>query len=113
VDGPDEQRGSYDLIAAVQADSARGLVYADAEMFTDAVLPNLRINASLAADGVRWLGREEAFSGTTTSEEDVPIQHTRARDVTWFYSTILGAPALVLAFGLVSVRRRRRGGREA
>ena len=112
-DGADEKRGSYDLAAAVQADSARALVYADAEMFTDAVLPNLRINASLAADGVRWLGREEAFAGTTASEEDVPIQHTRARDVTWFYSTILGAPALVLAFGLVSVRRRRRTGRQA
>ncbi len=89
------------------------LVYADAEMFTDAVLSSLRINASLAADGMRWLGKEENLAGTTVSEEDVPIQHTRAQDVGWFYSTILGAPALVLLFGLVGVQRRRRGGRAA
>ena len=113
ADGPQEKRGEYDLAAAVQPDSARALVYADAEMFTDAVLSSVRINASLAADGLRWLGREEALSGTTVSEEDVPIQHTRAQDVGWFYSTILGAPALVLAFGLLGVHRHRRTGRQA
>jgi len=113
ADGPREKRGTYNLAAAVQPDSARALVYADAEMFTDAVLSSSRINASLAADGVRWLGREEALSGTVASEEDVPIQHTQAQDVGWFYSTILGAPALVLVFGLVGVRRRRRSGRQA
>jgi hypothetical protein len=113
ADGPQEKRGEYELAAAVQSDSARALVYADAEMFTDAVLSSVRSNASLAADGLRWLGREEALSGTTVSEEDVPIQHTQAQDVGWFYSTILGAPALVLAFGLVGVRRHRRKGRQA
>lgn len=113
ADGAKETRGAYDLAVAVQRDSARALVYADAEMFTDAVLSSLRTNASLAADGIRWLGREEKLSGTTVSEEDVPIEHTRAQDVGWFYSIILGAPALVLAFGLLIVRRRRRTGREA
>lgn len=109
---PSEQRDSYDLAAAVQLDSARALVYADAEMFADAVLVSLGLNASLAADGVRWLGREERLSGTTESEEDVPIQHTKAENVAWFYSTILGAPTLVLVGGLIGVyRRRRRGGR--
>lgn len=110
LEDPPEKRGEYNIGAAVESsDSARALVYADAEMFTDAVLGSLRINASLAADGLRWLGREESFAGTTQSEEDVPIQHTRTQDVAWFYSTILGAPALVLAFGLFGVRRRRRG----
>ena len=114
LDGSQEKRGQYELAAAVQADSARALVYADAEMFTDAVLSSLRVNASLATDGMRWLGREENLSGTTVSEEDVPIEHTRAQDVSWFYSTILGAPALVLLFGVVGVRRHRRGrGRRA
>ncbi len=114
ADGPQDARGEYDLAAAVaEPDSGRALVYADAEMFTDAVLSSLRINASLAADGMRWLGKEEQLSGTTVSEEDVPIEHTRAQDVGWFYSTILGAPALVLLFGLVGVQRRRRPGRRA
>ena len=107
-----EQRNSYNLAAAVELDSARALVYADAEMFADAVLVSLGLNASLAADGIRWLGREERLSGTTESEEDVPIQHTKAENVAWFYSTILGAPTLVLVGGLIGVyRRRRRGGR--
>ncbi len=113
ADGPQEKRGQFDLAAAVQPDSARVLVYADAEMFTDAVLSSVRLNAGLAMDGMRWLGREESLSGTTVSEEDVPIEHTRAQDVGWFYSTILGAPALVLLFGLVGVRRHRRSGRRA
>jgi len=87
-------------------------VYADAEMFTDPVLSSLRVNAAIVGDGVRWLGREEELAGTTESEEDVPIQHTRTQDVAWFYSTILGAPALLLGLGLFGVRRhRRRGGR--
>ncbi|MBI4538930.1 MAG: Gldg family protein [Gemmatimonadetes bacterium] len=97
--------------AEARKEAARGmraLVYADAEMFTDPVVVSLGLNAALVADGVRWLGGEEALAGETESEEDVPIQHTKTEDVAWFYSTILGAPALVLAGGLVAVYRRRR-----
>ena len=121
-DGTEERR-PYNLAAAVEAPAAtaddstgeprmRALVFADAEMFTDAVLETLGLNAALVVDGIKWLGSEEALAGVPESEEDVPIQHTRAEDVAWFYSTILGAPALVLLFGLVGVhtRRRRRGG---
>ena len=109
---PAEKVGDYNLGAAVESGTGRALVYADAEMFTDPVLTSLRVNAALVGDGVRWLGREEQLAGTTESEEDVPIQHTRAQDVAWFYSTILGAPALLLGLGLFGVRRhRRRGGR--
>ena len=91
----------------------RSLVFADADMFSDGVLTSLGMNAAIAADGVRWLGREEAFAGETVSEADVPIVHTRGEDVAWFYAIIFGAPALVLGLGLVVVysprwvRRRR------
>ncbi|MFO7261708.1 MAG: Gldg family protein [bacterium] len=130
-----EERGSYNLVAAVEvaageatkgkasaddperalssgARPMRALVYADAGLFTDAVLRSLGLNAALVADGIKWLGGEEALAGVAESEEDIPIRHTRAEDVLWFYSTILGAPALVLTLGLVGVwrRRRRRGG---
>ena len=57
---------------------------------------------------MRWLAREEGFAGAVETEEDVPIVHTQQQNVIWFHATILGAPALVLAIGLMSVRRRRK-----
>lgn len=44
----------------------------------------------------------------TTSEEDVPIQHTRSQDVAWFYATVFGVPVAVLAVGFFVTRRRGR-----
>lgn len=91
----------------------RALVYADADLFSDLVLRSFGLNGALVADAIRWLGSEEAFAGETVSEEDVRIQHTRGQNVAWFYSTIVGAPLLTLALGLLGVwiRRRRKGGR--
>jgi gliding motility-associatede transport system auxiliary component len=91
----------------------RALVYANAAMFSDAVLTSVALNAALVADGVRWLGGEGAVGGTVESEEDVRIVHTNAEDVAWFYSTILGAPLIVLAAGFANVVRRRRKGKQA
>lgn len=89
----------------------RALIYGDSEIFADRVLVSLQLNAALVADGIRWLGREEAFAGEVVSEEDVPVLHTRSEDVAWFYAIIFGAPALVLAGGGVALygRRARRG----
>ena len=112
-----EERLQYAIAVAVDAPSGpqaasassdlRALVFADSELFSDLVLQRVGLNQSLLADALLWLGREEELSGETTSEADVPIVHTRAENVAWFYSTILGAPALVLLLGLLSVRRRR------
>lgn len=118
--GVDERR-QYGLIAAVEGASTpdggatgnggmRALVIADSELFSDAVVTSLGTNAALVADAVSWLGREEDLAGQTESEEDIPIVHTRTQDVAWFYSTILGAPSLVLLLGLLGVRRRRSAG---
>ena len=119
----DEVRDAYNLAAAVEADIGNGtgasaegepeqqmraLVFASSAMFSDAVLSSLGLNAALAAEAVKWLGGEEAFTGVTESEEDVPIVHTKAEDVGWFYATILGAPGLVLVLGLTGVFRYRR-----
>jgi hypothetical protein len=89
----------------------RVMVFADSEIFSDGVLYNVVQNRALLADAARWLGRDEAFAGTTESEEDVRIVHTRAEHVAWFFAIIAGAPLLVLAGGLggVFVRRRSLG----
>jgi hypothetical protein len=38
----------------------------------------------------------------------VRIEHTKQKDVLWFYGTIFGAPALVLGLGLYTTRRKAR-----
>jgi hypothetical protein len=91
----------------------RGLVFSDSEVFSDAVLYNLVQNRAILADGARWLGRDEDLAGTTESEADVRIVHTRAEQVAWFYTIIAGAPFLVLTGGLLGVRLRRRSRGEA
>ena len=112
-----EEQGSHAVAAAVEAvegdgdapgTGMRALVYADADLFTDAVLPFQVIQRVVVGDGIRWLGREESFAGQVISEADVPIAHTRAENVLWFYSIIWGAPLLVLGAGLSVLYRRRR-----
>ncbi|MCA9592656.1 MAG: Gldg family protein [Myxococcales bacterium] len=94
------------------ADETRAFVLADADALTDVVMANVLGNQVLLLDAVRWLGGEESFAGEVNSEEDVSIEHTKEKDLVWFYGTIFGAPALVLALGLTFARRsRKRGGR--
>jgi hypothetical protein len=63
----------------------------------------------MIGDGIFWLQRDEAFAGEVISEEDVPVLHTRAENVFWFYTIIFGAPAVVLGLGLAMIHARRRG----
>ncbi len=108
---PKEERRNYPLVLAAQKgtgkEQGRAVVLADSDALMDGVLPNLG-NVYLALDTLRWLTGEEAISGTVTSEEDVPIQHTREQDATWFWATVLLAPALVLGVGFFVTRRRGR-----
>jgi hypothetical protein len=86
----------------------RGFVLADADILSDLTLSNFPANQMLAFDAIRWLGGEESFAGEVNNEEDVRIEHTKQKDLVWFYATILGAPALVLGGGLGYSRRSRR-----
>lgn len=85
----------------------RAFVLADADALTDLLLSNFMTNQLLIVDAVRWLGGEESFAGEVNTEEDVRIEHTQQKDLVWFYTTIFGAPALVLALGLTYSRRSR------
>ncbi|MFL5355500.1 Gldg family protein [Archangium sp.] len=108
--GGDEQSGKWPLVVAVSrtgsgTEPARAVVMGDADALADGVLRNAG-NAQLALDTVRWLTGEESISGTTSNEEDVPLQHTREQDAVWFYATVLLAPAMVLGMGFFVTRRR-------
>jgi hypothetical protein len=108
-----ETRRAWPLVVAVEKpapagkEPTRAVVMADADALSDLALGNLG-NAYLAVDTLRWLTGEESLSGTVSSEEDMPIQHTREQDVAWFYATVFLGPALVLAVGFVKTRRRGR-----
>ncbi|MEJ7731629.1 MAG: DUF4350 domain-containing protein [Polyangiaceae bacterium] len=119
-----EKKSSYNLVAAVSRplkgapaepkkddkdkkeapDEMRAFVLADADVISDAALGN-EANLVLAVDALRWLGGEESFIGQASTAEDVRIEHTKQKDVIWFYGTIFAAPALVLGLGLLYTRR--------
>ncbi len=128
-----ETRGNYELAAAVTrpvsdgAPSAapknpakedkskefRAFVMGDADATNDLVLKNAPSNRYFLLDAVRWLVGEESFAGEISSEEDVRLEHTKEKDVFWFYSTIFGAPAVVMGLGLMIARRSRGAGGKA
>ena len=91
----------------------RAIVFADAELLGDFLLSGSQLNAALIADTFKWAGGEEQFMGETKSEKDVPIEHTKGQDRAWFYSTVVGAPFVVLGAGLFGVFRRRKRGSQA
>ena len=116
---PGEVTKAWPLVVSVERPAAEGrpapraVVMADADALGDGILGNVG-NAYLAVDTLRWLSGEEALSGATASEEDVPLQHTRSQDVVWFYATVFLAPMVVLAVGFFVTRRRgRRAARSA
>lgn len=110
---PAETRKPWELAAAIALskpdakpeEQGRAVVFADSDGLADLVMQNPG-NRYLALDAMRWVLGEESIAGTTSSEADVPIEHTRKQDVFWFYSTIFLVPALVLGAGFGLTRRR-------
>jgi hypothetical protein len=125
-DGATEKRQKWNLGAAVEGpklkdaagkdkDGWRALVFADADLFADALVSNnagraavVLVSGPLLDDAVKWLGGEESYVGEVVSEDDKPIKHTKSQDAVWFALSIIGAPVLVLAFGLVGTWARKR-----
>ncbi|HET6149916.1 MAG TPA: DUF4350 domain-containing protein [Polyangia bacterium] len=106
-DDGEEQR-AFDLAVAVTKGSGRMFVFADSDFLSDAAI-RVGGNGILMLDTVRWLMGDEAYTGQTNTEADVPITHTRKQDVAWFYSSIFLMPVLVLGVGFLVTRGRRRG----
>jgi len=118
-----EEKGARALVVAVSGGSGsvgwRAIVTSTSNLVSDAVLgaasedDRARTepgNVQLVRDAANWLIGAEALSGTTESEKDVRIEHTKEGQTWWFYSTVLGVPLLVFAFGAVRVFLRQRGG---
>ncbi|MGE0867253.1 MAG: Gldg family protein [Kofleriaceae bacterium] len=120
-DAGTEKRQRWNIGAAVEGpktkdadgkdkDGFRALVFADTNLFMDALDPVrsqlagqrilVMVSEALFFDGIRWLGGEETFAGELVSEEDKPIQHTKDKDAKWFILMIIGAPLIVLGVGL-------------
>jgi hypothetical protein len=128
-DKDSEKKDTYNLVAAVtkpvegaaaakpddkdkdakkEPKELRAFVLADADGLTDLLLSNFGPNRLLLMDAIRWLGGEDSFAGEVNDEQDVRIEHSKQGDQAWFYSTIVGVPALVLGVGLAISRRARR-----
>lgn len=108
-----ETKSARNLVAAIEGGTNaapwRAVVTADASIFADLALGNLG-NQRFTDDAVNWLIGAEALSGTTETEEDVKIEHTKEGQTTWFYMTVLGVPLGVLMLGGFRMRLRRKGG---
>jgi len=110
-----EQRKAYNLAAAVELDGAsqtdteagRALVFADADLFSYALLRN-KGNIFTLGDGLSFLEGEEALTGTVGDEEDIPVRHSQEKDALLFHGTVFFTPLLVLFCGLGWLRLRRR-----
>jgi hypothetical protein len=127
-DSDSEKRQKWNIAAAIEGpkmkdkdgkdkDGWRVLVFANSNLFMDALVQSMgrvaviMVSGPLLDDSVRWLGGEEQFVGETVSEDDKAIEHTKGKDQAWFVMTIIGAPLLVLALGLVGTLARRRRGK--
>ena len=95
---------------AGEGDPWRAIVVGDVSWASDPVIQFSQANQIFMVDSARWLIGEESMSGEVQNEEDVKIQHTRDEDWVWFYVTVMAVPLMVLGFGFVIVRIRRRNG---
>jgi hypothetical protein len=115
-DSGQESRTPYPVAAAVtlpkppgdkNANEPRAFVLGDSDALSDLIIVN-RANAVFAIDVLRWLLGEPEVAGPPTSEEDVPVRHTKKQDALWFYASVFAAPGAVLLAGWVVTRRRRK-----
>ncbi len=110
--GPNEHGKVHEFGQAISAGDdktgSRAVVFGDVNLMSDPLLESLQGNQQLALDVTRWLVGEDEVSGTTESEEDVKVQHTREEDQYWFWFTTAAMPGMILALGGLVMRFRGR-----
>jgi hypothetical protein len=90
----------------------RAVVIADGDFMTDKLAQN-KGNYLLFVDAVAWLVGNEELPAEASSEEDLPIEHSRDADKLWFYMTTFAVPVPVALLGLWVSRRRRKASSDA
>jgi len=109
----DEEKKSRPIAAAIEAERSgergggRGLVAADATLFSDLALSN-RGNQQFVHDASQWLVGTPELTGGVNDEQDVRIRHTKQGQAIWFYGTVLGVPLLLFGAGAFRIWRRRK-----
>lgn len=110
-----EAEETLNLVATVTvsekpgAPEGRAIVIGDGDFMTDKLASN-NGNLLVFVDGVAWLIGNEELNAEVSSEEDVPIEHSRDKDKLWFYATTFAVPLPLLGVGVWVSRRRRRAG---
>jgi gliding motility-associatede transport system auxiliary component len=113
-DAPVEKRRTYELAMAItrkgkdkdKKDEGRIILVGDSDFVSDGIIGAYG-NPLFVLDGAKWLVGDEGITGEVSSENDVPIVHTKKQDQVWFYGSSFLAPALVLVIGFFAVGRRR------
>jgi hypothetical protein len=108
-----EQEESLNMVAAVTVSEKEGapegrvVVIGDGDFMTDKVATN-NGNVMLFVDSLAWLIGNEELNAEVSSEEDIPIEHSREQDKIWFYATTFAVPLPLLGLAAWVGRRRRR-----
>lgn len=108
-----EPEESVDMMAAITVSEKEGdpegrvVVIGDGDFMTDKVGSN-NGNVLLFIDSLAWLIGNEELNAEVSSEEDVPIEHSREQDKLWFYATTFAVPLPLLGLSAWVSRRRRR-----
>jgi hypothetical protein len=106
-----EERKGWPLAAAISgAEDAdfRMVVMGDSTWASDLVLPLSMGNQEYLRDSIAWLVAEPSQGGTVNNEEDVKIRHTKKDDAWMFYGSTMLIPIVLLGFGMIRVRSRRK-----
>jgi hypothetical protein len=80
----------------------------DSTWASDLVLPLSMGNQEYLRDSIAWLVAEPSQGGTVNNEEDVKIRHTKKDDAWMFYGSTMLIPIVLLGFGMIRVRSRRK-----
>jgi hypothetical protein len=114
---PGEAKETLMPVAAVSLQGeggkeGRAIVIADGDFITDKLAQN-KGNYLLFVDAIAWLVGNEELPAEASSEEDLPIEHSRDDDKVWFYATTFAVPVPVALLGVFVSRRRRKASNDS